>query len=138
MIVYCFRLAGPRYQHRREKRNVRPQIRHVLSRKGEDQPVAECLAKVSSSNPRVEDRRQGVAAERSEERLSDAFQRRSIHDTDRSGDGLTVPHQSGRESLENTSCVLPQLDKIFAPGPIIYCPKCKTELRVFLLFSGRL
>ena len=64
-----FRLAGTRYQNRREGWNVRPQIHHVLSRKGEDQPVTECLAKVSSSNPRVEDRRQGVAAERSEESL---------------------------------------------------------------------
>ena len=103
MIVYCFRLAGPRYQHRREGRNVRPQVHHVLSRKGEDQPVTECLAKVSSSDPRVEDRRQGVAAERSEESLCDAFRRRSIHDTDSSGDVVTVPHQSGRGSLESTS-----------------------------------
>ena len=34
--------------------------------------------------------------------------------------------------------VLPQLDKIFAPGPTIDCPKCKNELRVVPLFSGRL
>ena len=103
MIVYCFRLAGPRYQHRREGRNVRPQVHHVLSRKGEDQPVTECLAKVSSSNPRFEDRRQDVAAERSEDSLCDAFWRLSIHDTDSSGDVLTVPHQSWRGSLESTS-----------------------------------
>ena len=103
MIVYCFRLAGPRYQHRCEERNVRSQIHHVFSRKGKDQPVTECLAKVSSSDPRVEDRRQGVAAERSEESLCNAFRRLSIHDADSSGDVLTVPHQSGRGSLESTS-----------------------------------
>ena len=103
MIVYCFRLAGPRYQHRREERNVRSQIHHVLSRKGKDQPVTKCLAKVSSSNPRVEDRRQSVTAERSEESLCDAFQRLSIHDADSSRNVRTVPHQSGRRSLESTS-----------------------------------
>ena len=95
MVVYCFRLAGPRYQHRREERNVRPQVHHVLSRKGKDQPVTECTAKVSSSNLRVEDRRQGVAFERSEDSLCDVFRRLSIHDADSSGDVLTVPHQSG-------------------------------------------
>lgn len=34
--------------------------------------------------------------------------------------------------------VLPQLDKIFAPGPTVDCPKCKNELRVVSLVGGRL
>ena len=34
--------------------------------------------------------------------------------------------------------VLPQLDKIFAPGPIIDCPQCENKLCVVPLFSGRL
>ena len=32
--------------------------------------------------------------------------------------------------------VLPQVDKIFSPGPIVSCPKCNNELRVVKLVEG--
>ena len=100
---YCFKLAGPRYQYRRKGRNVRSQIHHVHSRKGEDQHVPECLTKVLSRNTRVEDQKQGVSAERSKYCLHDAFRLLFINDAGSSEDVLTVPHQSGRGSLKSTS-----------------------------------
>ena len=97
-FILLFRLATKRRQDRGEKRNPR-QIRRVLSRDDKDQHVPKCVAPISPSSPRAEDRGEESYANRKEEHLCHAFQKLSLYDVDDSNSSPTLPHQPRRRSL---------------------------------------